>query len=80
MTDTRQPQATSTQAHHDNHGQSVASWSAVAIIMVGSLIGSVAVVVKSVPLFVVGLVVIVLGAVAGKVLAAMGFGVAGRGH
>ncbi|MGZ4613581.1 MAG: HGxxPAAW family protein [Kineosporiaceae bacterium] len=68
-------------ARHDAHGQSVASWTAVSVIMLGSLIMAVAVVITTSWLFAVGAVVVVLGAVAGKVLSAMGFGVSGRpGH
>jgi hypothetical protein len=69
------------EAQHDNHGQSTAAWTAVGICMIGALIMSIAVVIASVWLFVVGAVVAVLGAVSGKVLSAMGFGVSGRpGH
>jgi sterol desaturase/sphingolipid hydroxylase (fatty acid hydroxylase superfamily) len=75
------PAATGTQqvaAQHGAHGQSVASWTAVGVIMLGALIMAVSVVAESVWLFVVGVVVVVLGAVAGKVLSAMGFGVSGK--
>ncbi|HVN10596.1 MAG TPA: HGxxPAAW family protein [Kineosporiaceae bacterium] len=63
---------------HDAHGQSVASWTAVSVIMLGTLIMAVAVVVTNWWVFAVGAVVIVLGAVSGRVLSAMGFGVSGR--
>lgn len=75
------PAAAGTQqvaAQHDAHGQSVASWTAVGIIVLGALIMAIAVVITTVWVFVVGAVVVVLGAVAGKVLSAMGFGVSGR--
>jgi hypothetical protein len=84
-TDQRQepagPAAAGTQqvaAQHDAHGQSVASWTTVGVIMLGALIMSIAVVVTNVWVFVLGAVVVVLGAVAGKVLSAMGFGVSGK--
>ena len=68
-------------AQHQAHGQSIASWTCVSVIMLGALIMAVAVVVTTVWLFVVGAVVVVLGVISGKVLAAMGFGVSGRpGH
>jgi uncharacterized membrane protein len=68
-------------AQHEAHGQSLASWTAVVTIMFGALIMAIAVIVTTVWLFVVGAVIVVLGAVAGKVLSAMGFGVSGRpGH
>jgi hypothetical protein len=66
---------------HDNHGQSVASWTAVAIIALGALIGTVASVANEPVLYAVAAVVVALGAIAGKVLSAMGFGVSGKpGH
>jgi len=65
-------------AQHSAHGQSLASWTAVAIIMLGALIMAIAVVITTVWLFVVGAVIVVLGAVAGKVLSAMGFGASGK--
>ncbi len=66
---------------HDSHGQSIASWTAVGIVMFAALVTSIAVVAAQVWLFVVGAVLVVVGAVAGKVLSAMGFGVSGKpGH
>jgi nucleoside recognition membrane protein YjiH len=68
-------------AVHDNHGQSVASWTAVSIIALGALIGTIASVANKPALYVASAIVVVLGAITGKVLAAMGFGVSGRpGH
>lgn len=58
--------------HQD--GQSTAAWTAVGIVLVASLLISVAVVVKSWPLAIVGMVLIVVGAAAGKILAMAGFG------
>ena len=54
--------------HHDNHGQSVAAWTGVAILTVAAAIMCWAVVVASTGLF-------IAGAVTGKVLAMAGFGV-----
>lgn len=77
MAENRQPES----EYHDNHGQSVASWTSVTIIALGFLLATIAVVAGSIALGVVGAVVVVLGAIAGKVLAAMGFGVSGKpGH
>ena len=64
--------------HAAGHGNSVAAWTAVGIIMVGFLLMAIAVAVATVWLFVVGAVVIVIGAISGKVLAAMGFGISGK--
>jgi hypothetical protein len=63
---------------HEDHGHSVAAWTAVGIILVGSAIGSVAVLVSSLALGIVAAVVIVAGAIAGKVLSMAGYG--NRGH
>lgn len=60
--------------HEENHGHSTAAWTSVGIILVGALIASIAVVIPSVWLGIVGAVVIVAGAVAGKIMAMAGFG------
>ncbi len=64
------------EQHH--HGNSIAAWTAVGIILAAFTVMSVAVVVASVALFVVGCVVVVIGVIAGKVLAMAGYGVDGR--
>lgn len=69
----QQPQPTP-QEHHEDHGHSIAAWTAVGVILLGSLVMAFAVVLGVVWLFVVGAVVVVVGAVLGKVLSAMGFG------
>ena len=63
---------------HEDHGHSVAAWTAVIIIIVASAIMSLAVVFPNVWLFVGGAVLAVVGAVAGKVLSMAGYGVRGR--
>jgi Family of unknown function (DUF6704) len=62
------------QLHHESHGHTVAAWTAVTVILVGALVMSLAVVVASVLWFVVGGVVVLLGIVAGKLLAMAGYG------
>jgi multisubunit Na+/H+ antiporter MnhG subunit len=59
---------------HSNHGNTIAAWTGVGVIMIGSLIMSFAVVLASVKLFIVGAVVCVLGVVAGKLLSRAGYG------
>jgi hypothetical protein len=63
---------------HDpyGHGHSVAAWTAVILVMIGSLLMSVAVWLgfDATWLFVVGAAVVVFGGLVGKVLGAMGFG------
>jgi uncharacterized membrane protein len=59
---------------HESHGHSVAAWTAVVVILVGSVVMSLAVVFPSLTWFIVGAVIVVLGIVAGKVLAMAGYG------
>lgn len=59
---------------HDSHGHSTAAWTLVGVVLLGALVCSLAVVLAEPWLFFVGLGVIVVGAILGKVLQAMGFG------
>ena len=78
MAGTKQHPAPDRQVQHDpyGHGNSIAAWTAVSVIMVGALLMCLAVGFgwDYLWLFVVGAVVVVLGPVLGKVLGAMGFG------
>ena len=56
------------------HGHSMAAWTAVTILLVASFLISVAVVIPSWPLAIVGIVLVFVGVAAGKVLAMAGFG------
>ena len=61
--------------HHDNHGQTPAAWTAVIIIVVGFILGTVAVVIGNWPLFWIGGVgLVVVGGVTGKVMSMAGLG------
>ena len=60
-------------AEHQD-GQSLAAWTAVAIELVAALLISLAVLLASWPLAIVGMVLIVIGAAAGKILASAGLG------
>ena len=60
--------------HHEDHGHSVAAWTAVFIILVGAAVGSLAVVIASPFLYWVGIAICVVGAVTGKVLGMAGYG------
>ena len=62
------------EEQHEDHGHSVAAWTAVAVILLGSGIAAVGVVMANVAIAIVGGVVVVVGAVAGKVLAMAGYG------
>ncbi|MFJ5956734.1 HGxxPAAW family protein [Paenarthrobacter sp. NPDC092416] len=73
-------QASSTMASHADaigHGNSPAAWTCVIVMLVGALISSIAFVIASTPIFVGGLVVMVLGLVAGFAMRKAGYGVGG---
>ena len=78
MPGTTQHPTPSRELPHDpyGHGHSVAAWVAVAVVMLGALLMSIAVAIgwDVLWLFIVGAVVVVLGPVLGKLLGAMGFG------
>lgn len=59
---------------HVNHGNSVAAWTAVTIIMVASAVAAVGVLVSKPWLFWVGIALVAVGVVSGKLLQMMGFG------
>jgi MFS superfamily sulfate permease-like transporter len=60
-------------AEHQD-GQSTAAWTAVSILLLASFLICLSVVVKSWPVAIVGVVLIVVGVAAGKILAMAGFG------
>jgi hypothetical protein len=64
--------------HDDNHGHSVAAWTAVTILIVAAAIMSLAVLFPNVTLFGAGVIVAIVGVVAGKVLSMAGYGSAER--
>ncbi|HWD82273.1 MAG TPA: HGxxPAAW family protein [Kribbella sp.] len=66
---------------HDLHGNSPAAWTAVAIVLVAFTIGAIAMVLgPNWVLFWISVGIAVLGALAGKVLQLLGFGVPTDGH
>jgi hypothetical protein len=74
MVEAQRP-ARQSEVPHDDHGHSVAAWTLVIIVLVGVLVGCVALIANQPWLFWVGLGVIVVGVIVGKVLQVMGFGV-----
>jgi multisubunit Na+/H+ antiporter MnhG subunit len=56
------------------HGHSTAAWAAVTILLVGAFLISLAVVVQSLWLAIIGIVLVVVGPIAGKVLSMAGLG------
>lgn len=67
-------QQQATGVHHDDHGSTPAAWTAVIIIVIAFIVGTLAIVLGNWPMFWVGVGLVVVGAVAGKVLAMMGLG------
>jgi uncharacterized membrane protein len=59
---------------HEDHGSTPAAWTAVIIIMIAFVVGTLGIMVGSWPMFWVGVALVVVGAIAGKVLAMMGMG------
>ena len=67
-------QQPASSAHHDDHGSTPAAWTAVAIITLAFVLGTLAVMMANWPLFWASAGLVVVGAIAGKVLAMMGLG------
>ncbi|MDN5766389.1 MAG: hypothetical protein L0H96_11675 [Humibacillus sp.] len=60
--------------HEENHGHSKAAWTTVGIILLGCLIGCVAVLMPSLLLGGVAAVVIIAGAITGRLMSMAGMG------
>ena len=73
MADQRRPEPPES-THDEGHGHSTAAWTAVSITLIGAAVLAVAVILASWWLGIVGSVVMVAGAVVGKVMTMMGFG------
>ena len=63
---------------HEDHGHSTAAWTGVGIILLGCAVASVAVLLPSLLLGIIGAALIIAGAGAGKVLSMAGYG--SKGH
>jgi hypothetical protein len=59
---------------HDNHGSTPAAWTAVTIVMIAFLVGAIGVLMSNAVLFWVGVALIVVGLIVGKVMQMMGMG------
>jgi hypothetical protein len=69
------------EAPHDQHGNSPAAWTAVTIVLIAFTVGAIAMVLgPNWVLFWISVAIAVLGALAGKVLQLLGFGVPTDGH
>ena len=58
----------------EDHGHTVAAWTAVSIAMVGFLVGCIGVVMATPMVFWIGVALLPIAGIAGKVLALMGYG------
>ncbi len=63
-----------THGAHLSHGNTPAAWVTVAIITIAFIVGTLAIVLANWAMFWVGVGLLVVGALVGKVLAMMGFG------
>jgi hypothetical protein len=69
------------EPQHDLHGNSPAAWTAVTIVLVAFTLGAIAMVLgPNWVLFWISVAIAVLGALAGKVLQLLGFGVPADSH
>ena len=59
---------------HEGHGHTVAAWTAVSSAMVGFLVGCIGVVIATPMVFWIGVALLPIAGIAGKVLALMGYG------
>jgi hypothetical protein len=62
------------EEQHEDHGHSTAAWTGVGIILIGTAIASVAVVIPSLVVGIIGAVVMIAGVVAWKVMSMAGYG------
>jgi hypothetical protein len=60
--------------HHADHGSTPAAWTAVVIITIAFIVGTLAIILGNWPMFWVGVALVAVGAIAGKVLGMMGMG------
>ena len=70
----QQPAVQAQAVHHDDHGSTPAAWTAVAIIVIAFIVGTLAIILGNWPMFWVGVGLVVVGAAVGKVMAMMGMG------
>jgi hypothetical protein len=72
---TAQEERMAEHRNHNDHGNTPAGWTAVIIMLIGFVVGAVAVIQLNWPLFWIGGVgLVVLGAIVGKVMQMMGMG------
>lgn len=59
---------------HEDHGSTPAAWTAVVVILLAFVVGTLALVLGNWPLFWVGVAMVFIGGAVGKVMAMMGLG------
>lgn len=59
---------------HDDHGSTPAAWTAVIIITIAFIVGTLAIVLGNWPMFWGGVGLVIIGAVVGKIMQSMGLG------
>lgn len=67
------------EAHVDNHGRTPANWTVSIIVMVAFIVGTLGVVLAQPIIFWIGVALIPIGLIIGKVMSGMGYG-AGAHH
>jgi hypothetical protein len=60
--------------HHADHGSTPAAWTAVVIITIAFIVGTLAIILGNWPMFWVGVALVAVGAIVGKVMSMMGMG------
>ena len=63
---------------HDSHGSTPAAWTAVVIVTLAFTLGTLAIILGNWPLFWISVGLVVLGAIVGKVMQAVGLGKHGK--
>jgi hypothetical protein len=69
-----QGDGTHNDEHHDDHGSTPAAWTAVVIITIAFAVGTIAVIIGNWPLFWVGVGLVPVVAIVGRMMQAMGLG------
>jgi hypothetical protein len=59
----------------DNHGNTIAAWTAVAVVLLGFVVGGIGLMAESWPTFWVGVALAPIGVIVGGILSKMGHGV-----
>lgn len=63
----------------DHHGNTPAAWTAVTVILIGFVVGGIGLVIMNMTVFWIGLILLPVGAIVGKVMQKMGLGAESAG-